>query len=78
MHKNLNTIIKAFNSKNIKKKYNLVIAGYGQKNIKISNNIFILGKISEEKKLVCLKIVFATYIPLFMRVLECPWLRLCY
>ena len=49
-HKNLNTIIKAFNSKNIKKEYNLVIAGYGQKNKIISNNIFILGKISEEKK----------------------------
>ena len=28
----INTIIKAFNSKNIKKEYNLVIAGYGQKN----------------------------------------------
>ena len=54
-HKNLRTIIKAFKSSKIDKKFKLIIAGYGQKKEKISNNIFSLGKISEEQKYVLFK-----------------------
>ena len=50
-HKNIECMIKVFNSQIINKKYNLVIAGYGHDAKQISNNIFCLGKISEEKKI---------------------------
>ena len=49
-HKNIDTIIKAFQNKKIKNKFNLVIAGYKHQSEKISNNIFLLGKIDEKLK----------------------------
>ncbi len=49
-HKNINTIIKAFQSKKVKDKFNLVIAGYKQQKRLMSKNIFLLGKVNEKLK----------------------------